>query len=75
MMIILIKIIVGSASWGGARTVGRDTKTAEQLEFRELSSDIPIIHVYTVYIYIKYIIYRIIIYFYLYYEQYNIYVF
>ena len=49
-MIILIKIIVGAASWGGARTVGRDTKTAEQLEFRELSSDIPIIHVYTVYI-------------------------
>ena len=60
MMIILIKIIVGSASWGGARTVGRDTKTAEQLELRELSSDTyntPFLHVYTVYIYILNILY------------------
>ena len=51
MMIILIKIIVGAASWGGARTVGRDTKTAEQLEFRELSSDTYNTRIYSIYIY------------------------
>ena len=51
MMIILIKIIVGSASWGGARTVGRDTKTAEQLELRELSSDTYNTRIYSIYIY------------------------